>query len=200
MVLHLPESRRRTLPRTLAGPLLAGVLMKKLFALCVLLVTVSTVPADAAVIIVFDDSSPQTTTGLTGSATSGDMMDGMTVTAGFSAGGTDVQTWADSAIVGCGSATGAGWSLSQCADTFAGPWTLSSTAGLTSLFIDAGTGDAVFDTTFGVAFGTDGSFLGRDFTTVSTVDITATYSGPVGVGSDPPVGDLYRFLRLDFTG
>jgi hypothetical protein len=94
---------------------------------------------------------------------------------------------------------GIGWSLSECGDTFNNLWTLTG-AGLTSLFIDAGAGDSVFDTSFGGLTGTAGSALGVTFNTAYTGNITATYSGPVALTGNPPVGDLFRFLRLDFTG
>jgi hypothetical protein len=155
-------------------------------------------PANAATIIIFDNSSPQSTAGLTGFATAGDEMDGMALIATFVGGATNNGTWTDAAAT-CGSAAGAGWSLSQCGDTFTGDWTLTADGNLSSLFIDAGVGGTVFDTDFGGATGTDGSALGTTFITSSTANITATYSGPVALTGDPVVGDLFRYLMLDFT-
>lgn len=91
--------------------------------------------------------------------------------------------------------------MSPAGDTFDATWSLASTASITSLVIDAGAGDAVFDVLSGIA-STAGSANGRPFTVLlggDLYDIVATYSGPVGLTGFPPVGDLYRFLRLDFT-
>src|SRR5690606_825577 len=65
---------------------------------------------------------------------------------------------------------------------------------------DAGAGDTVFDALSGVA-GSPGSAQGWPFAILGTNlwDVTATYSGPVGIGGAAPVGDLYRYLRLDFA-
>jgi hypothetical protein len=171
--------------------------MKKLLLLCGFVVA-ATLPAHAATIIIFDNSSPQVTSGLTGFTTSGDDMDGMALIATFVGGASNNDTWADAAPT-CGSASGAGWSLGECGDTFGGDWTLNATGNLSSLFIDAGLGGTVFDTGFGGATGTDGSAAGLTFVTSSTANITATYSGPVALTGDPAVGDLFRYLRLDFT-
>src|SRR5262249_12801708 len=73
---------------------------------------------------------------------------------------------------------------------------------LTRLFIDAGAGNAVFDRFFGGFFGTSGSGGGNDWT--QTVDFSegvfnVTYSGAVGIGSNAPLGDLWRYLDVDLT-
>lgn len=171
--------------------------MKRLVVLMGVLFALTARPANAAVIYAYDNSTPYSTTSLTGFSTSGDGMSGMLVTATIGA-GADGATWATTSA-GCGGATGSGWSVTECGDTFTSSWTLASNVLITSLFIDAGAGNTVFDID-GTTTGTAGSGLGNAFSTSYTGNITATYSGPVGLTGDAPVGDLYRFLRLDFTG
>ena len=174
--------------------------MKKVLVLCGLMAAVSTLPAAAATIS-FDNSTPQSTAALTGIATSGDMMDGMLVTV-TSGAGSITTAWADGAA-GCGSAAGSlggfNWSLAECGDTFVFPWTFTADAGagITSFFVDAGIGGTVFDMTEPFV-GTAGSAQGLTFTTASTLAINVTFSGPVGVGGAPPVGDLYRYMQVSF--
>ena len=169
------------------------------FVLCCGLVLGLASPSYAAVIIAFDNTTPYNTTALTGFQTSGDQMDGMRVTATIGGVG-DLALWADTAPT-CGGATGTGWSLGECGDTFASTWTLTSTPLISSLFIDAGAGDTVFDVLGGAEF-SPGSALGRPFTVLGggdPYDILVTYSGPVGIGGAAPAGDLYRFMRIAFT-
>jgi len=143
--------------------------------------------------------------------TTGNEMAGMTVTAFFT-GNTASETvvWQDAGGTS-GQAVGTagqGWSLAQAGDTFLNEWTLIYNGGnglLTGLSID-GFGDeevlgTVFDRTFGFEFGTDNSFLGRDFdlTGEEPFDILVTYSGAVGVAGDAPVGDVFRNLELKFV-
>jgi len=151
------------------------------------------------VTVILNTSNPYTTTALTGFATFGDQIAGMTVAATFSDGGTNTATWSTSSG-GCGSALGSGWSVAQCGDTFETEWTLESTALITSLFVDAGLGNAVFDLSTGDFAVTEGSARGLTFGTTFPTPITATYSGPVALTGSPPAGDLFRFLQLDFTG
>jgi PEP-CTERM motif len=145
----------------------------------------------------------QVTTALTGFATSGNQMDGMAVTAFFSGGGSQTVSWVDSGGLS-GGVTGTGWSLAQSGDTFGGPWTLSAAgASLTGFKIDAGVGDTVFDRTFSGLEGTDGSARGLDFALSpnpsTTGIITATYIDSVALTGFPPVGDLFRYLDVQFN-
>lgn len=158
-------------------------------------------PANATVTVLFDNGTTQVTTALTGFATTGAMMDGMSVTAFFAGGTQETAFWA--ATVGDdGEAAGTGWSLSESGDTFSSfdPWALANASGLAieMLLIDAGVGDSVFDITFGGLFGTDGSALGITFASSDTRDVTATYIDEVALTGFAVVGDLWRFLKLDF--
>jgi len=73
---------------------------------------------------------------------------------------------------------------------------------LTSLFIDAGAGDTVFDRA-SPSPGSAGSELGIDFVDRGSPFgsiINVTYSQPVGVGGNPPLGDLYARMLVDLSG
>ncbi|MFC1822100.1 PEP-CTERM sorting domain-containing protein [Thermodesulfobacteriota bacterium] len=158
-----------------------------------------------SVTIVKTPGTTQSTTALTGSSTWGDDMDGMSVTAFFYNAGSETIAWADTGS-GAGAAAGTGWSLAESGDTFTSIWTLSVTptpgTSITGLLIDAGAGDAVFDTTFGGSAGTTGSASGRDFTVTSTDgsgEIVATYVDEVALTGNPAVGDLFRYLDIQFS-
>jgi hypothetical protein len=167
-------------------------------------------PAGAVTINYNTTNAPaQVGPALTGFSTFGDMMDGMSVRVTFATGGQKSAIWGDSGLSG-GIATVASWfSLTQSGDTFSsGTWLLTNLSGtdtITNLWIDAGAGDAVFDRTNPSA-GTPDSAQGKDFfVTGGTVagdngSIAVTYSGIVGVSGNPPVGDLWRYLNVDFTG
>lgn len=165
--------------------------MKMIFSLVITLVLFVT-PAFATT--QFLPGTGYQTSALTGYATSGAMMDGMTVTVTFDSGSTSTALWADIGLA-AGAATGAGWSLSQSGDTFGGTWSLSSDVAITKLFIDAGTGNTVFDRMLvNDAFGTDGSARGLHISDINTV----TYKDSVALTGFAPVGDLFRTLQIDF--
>ncbi|MFV1968338.1 MAG: hypothetical protein ACC628_23175 [Pirellulaceae bacterium] len=172
--------------------------------LCVLLFSMVWVGiAEAAVSVFFDSGTTNTTNALTGFSTTGDLMAGMDVTAFFADSSSETVTWA-SLGAPAGKATGTGWFLSELGNTFSADWTLSNSTGqsLTRLLIDAGPGDTVFDTFFGGNFGTPGSGRGKDFTVTSglgSLDIDATYRDEVALTGFSPVGDLYRYLDIEFT-
>jgi len=151
----------------------------------------------ATVIVNTDPSTTYNTTALTGFATTGAMMDGMAVTATFLDGSSETLTWGATGAAS-GGVSGSNWSLNESGDTFLGLWNLSSSVGIASLFLDAGVGNSVFDISWPTE-GTPNSGSGTTFLTGAPFDITATYSGIVSVGSDPAVGDLWRYLNLDFT-
>jgi hypothetical protein len=143
------------------------------------------------------------TDALTGFATTGADMDLMSVTANFSGGGSETLAWAD-IDSDSGGVSGTGWALRADGDTFAlGAWALTSSgASISSIFIDGGPGNTIFDRTFGGSSGTAGSGFGRDFAVVSggdPFDITVTYSDIIGLTGVAPVGDLFRKLTIDFT-
>lgn len=142
----------------------------------------------------------QAITIITGSSTDGDDMAGMLVTATFANIGSETVAWVNTGGVtdGVGGMTGTGWSLSESGDTFGGLWTLvnSTGQGLMSLSINAIPGNTMFDRTFGDVFGTDGSFLGWDFTHVSgAVPSSFSYTVPIDIS----VGDLFGTLTLDWS-
>ena len=101
-------------------------------------------------------------------------------------------------------------------DTYLGGWTLESTsATIKKIVIDAVRGDTVFDTSHLVEDvngelspipGTLGSMQGWTFSETGSSPYlntyTITYSGAIYLRgedwADPPVGDLYRYLTIDF--
>lgn len=174
---------------------------KILFYFTALLFATSFSVANAAsVTIVKDAGTLQNTTALTGFATTGAMMDGMSLGITYGDGSTTTATWGSTGI-SSGDAQWAGGLLELTGDSFDFSWNLIAQVGITSILIDAGVGDSLFDTTFGGAMGTDGSALGKDFSVVSSsadYDITATYIDAIGVGGNAAVGDLYRSLFIDF--
>lgn len=146
-----------------------------------------------------NNGTTNVTTALTGFQTYGDMMDGMSVTAYFAGGGSETRSWTDTGS-GAGGVTGTGWTLAESGDTYGGYWTLTATSAIASIFIDAGTGDTVFDRTFSPYPGTSGSANGWDFSIVgvNNWDITATYRDVVALQGSDPVGDLFRTLTISF--
>lgn len=85
-------------------------MIKKFLATIAVAATLSA-PASGATINYFTGGSQDNIPGLTGFATSGDMMDGMLVTACFSSAGCQpTLVWADTGA-GAGGVTGAGWSF-----------------------------------------------------------------------------------------
>jgi hypothetical protein len=166
--------------------------------------------AMASVTVTYDPGTTNVTQGLTGYSTSGDMMTGMDVTAFMSGGGSEHATWG-AVGPGAGASVGTGWSLAESGDTFGGYWTLTNNTGtsITRLLIDAGPGDTVYDISWplsasnpGPDFGTPPSAKGWTFQVVSDLgdlDILATYRDAVAVGGDAPVGDLFRYLDIQFS-
>jgi len=143
------------------------------------------------------------TTGLTGFATNGAQMAGMSIQVNFSNSTSETGIWATTGAVS-GAASGTGWSVAESGDTFLSTWTLRNTSGLgiDSVVFNGGIGDTLFDTTFGGLFGTAGSARGLDFAVVSGLtglDIAATYSEAVAIGAAAPVGDIFNTLTVDFS-
>lgn len=139
------------------------------------------------------------TDALTGFSTLGSMMNGMLLTVTDANGGVTSAAWATT-VGDCGAATGAGWSVSVCGDTysFADNWTLASNIQIASILFDGAPGNTVFDLTF-PALGTNGSSAGITFGSGNNpFDITVTYANAVALTGNAPVGDLYHLMRLDF--
>ncbi|MEW5942488.1 MAG: PEP-CTERM sorting domain-containing protein [Pseudomonadota bacterium] len=151
----------------------------------------TTISTDASI----TDSIP----GLTGFATFGDQMAGMTVQAIFANQLNETRSWGATGA-GAGGAFGTGWSLTESGDTFSNSWVFTNNTGaaLLGLVLDARPGLTVFDRTFGGAFGTPGSARGLDFAETPTTAGTAIYSLQVAIGADPAVGDLWHMLSVSF--
>ncbi|MEW6590866.1 MAG: PEP-CTERM sorting domain-containing protein [Pseudomonadota bacterium] len=158
--------------------------------------------AQSAVVYVENNSNPVAIPGLTGFVTTGALMSGMSVTATFSGGASQTLSWGTTGAAS-GGVTGTGWGLSLDGDSFGGNWQFSMDSDLgqlVTLVLDGSTGFTVFDRTFGGSTGTAGSALGMDFAFVSGFngDATVTYSDPIGISPDAPVGDLFHMLTVDF--
>jgi len=160
-----------------------------------------------AVIIVEDPSVDVSVAGIARFATFGDLMVGMEVTASFLSGFAETVSWVATGP-GAGGAFGTEWSLTLDGDSFApGPdgasWVFTHARdALLTLKLDGEPGFTVFDRTFGGVDGTPDSELGLDFDFLPDAlepPGTATYSRRVAVGVNPPVGDLWQVLTIDFT-
>ena len=159
--------------------------------------------AHATVTYVNDLSTSSVIPGLTGFATTGAMMTGMSVTAIFSGGTNETLAWAPTGATS-GGVSGTNWGLSLTGDSFGGNWQFSfastSLGQLERLIMDGNAGFTVFDRTQ-PSQGTPGSASGMDFNFVSgfSGDATATYSDIVSVSPNPAVGDLFHVLTVDFA-
>lgn len=162
--------------------------------------------AQASVTVAFDPGITYETTALTGYSTSGDMMDGMLITAYYLGGGSETATWGDTGA-GSGGAFGSDWSLVESGNTFGGWWTLASDSSLAGLLIQGAPGSTIFDIntdTIGDGEGTPGSARGWTFEVTSSpatygLDVLATYRNLVALTGYAPVGDEYERLELAFT-
>lgn len=161
--------------------------------------------------IVLDNSTPyEASPGLTGYQTDFNDVGGMLVEWTFANGATGSGTWG-SLGSGYWGVTGDGFSLFGygSSDTFNSYWTLQA-GGLSSFTIFAAPGLGVFDI-WDSPDGTPGSASGQQFE-IDGINIcgffcfvygdmwntTATYSNPVGLPGDAPVGDLYATLHVSF--
>jgi hypothetical protein len=180
--------------------------MKRILLLGVLILFLAPLNFSFAYSVSYDPGTTYQTDALTGFSTYGNMMDGMSVTAYFSSGGSQTLSWATTGA-GSGGVSGTGWSLTESGDTFGGSWTLSASVSLSRLVIDAGIDLTVFDRSWpndndapnaGPDEGTPGSARGWSFNTTYTGDLTATYHDYITLVGNPPVGDLFRSLDLVF--
>ena len=155
------------------------------------------------VTVVKNNGTTQTTNSLTGFATTGAMMDGMSVTVVFADGSSSSKSWTD-IDSDSGGVSGTDWGLREDGDTFIGTWTLTNSTTDTDkyidkILIDAGAGNSVFDIDH--TSSTAGSANGYTFAEIgsSSFNVTATYLDVVALTGDTAVGDLYRRLTIDFT-
>lgn len=178
--------------------------------------------ASAAFITAVDNTSPQFVGEVLTFVTSGNLMNGMVVTAHFADNTVNSAVWVGGQNANGnplplgGSATvksfSHGWSLTQANDTFQDTvgheWVLNATgfntSNLTRLVIDARPGSVVFDRILNPEVTPDSEF-GRAATQAPGAtfagDTVATYRKPVTVGFGTPLfpnHDLYGVLDLSF--
>lgn len=159
-----------------------------------------------AALIVKDTSSVSNIPGLTGFATTGAMMNGLSVRAVFSGGLDQTLLWGTTGA-NAGGVSGAGWGISVDGDTFTSniwDFTINPNANLGTLVrlvIDGASALTVLDTT-NPSPGTDDSAQGLDFAIddagFNAVAI-ATYSNVVSIGANPFVSDLFQTLTVTFA-
>ena len=178
-----------------------------------LLVALGATGASAASVTISEDNSTlYSVPALAAFATTGEDMDGMTVTASFADG-----TEATALFYEIGRSDGGnrfeggetflsdGWNLFLFGDSYFEEWGLANRSDslLTGLVMDGTTGvGTLFDRTLPDT-GTIGSAEGRDFEDQSGSipgTVVVTYSKPVALEGEAPVGDLFAQLALDFTG
>jgi hypothetical protein len=180
--------------------------MKKMVLLSLLLVFAF--PFHAYSYTVYTDpGTVYNTTDIATYTTYGDTMDGLAVTAYFSVGGSETRSWTDLGFW-LGGVSGNGWSLTEYNNTAFGTWTLTSTVAITRLVIDGRPGDTTFDIDLTNPV-TAGSSSGLPITSNYTTQYSeltlpsalskATYRNLLGVGGNPPLGDLYLVLDMEFV-
>jgi len=152
--------------------------------------------------VLFDPGVLNETTELSGSGTTGGMMGGMEMTLWFTDGTSETLLW-QKISNSAGAAYGNGWEITQSLDTGAHPFRFLNYSGLgiTRLLIDAAPGNTVFDTEW--EFDTPGSGSGGDFYIqpyyLQGLDVVATYRDEVALVDQEPMGDIFRFLDVQFT-
>lgn len=159
----------------------------------------------SAVVLVNDNSAPEDVPGISTFQVTGAQMVGMTVRAVFSDGTDQTLAWAATGI-DSGGVAGTNWGLTQTGDSFNNAWSFSNLTNslLEMIVLDGHNGFVVFDRSTdanggGLGFGTPDSFSGQDFVETPPFSGTATYSNPVGVAGDVPVGDLFHVLTINFA-
>jgi hypothetical protein len=177
--------------------------LSRIAMLGIVALAVSVPAGSMAYSVNIDPGTTYTIGSLTGFATYGDMMDGMTVLFEFDDIASSSHSWATTGV-GSGGVSGSlgnsSWSLNLSGDTFGSPWVLSvSNAILRRLTLIGSTDYTAFDMD-APSPGTLGSANGLTFQTSSTLPITATYKNVIQIGSDPAVGDLYERLIIEFGG
>ena len=178
--------------------------MKKTILALMVMTFMAAASSANALIINYENGTAQNTSGLSTYSTTDEAMYGMTATVTLSDSTSYTYIWSyinsdtsgfsfydeDDTYYG---------SLSLSGDSWNNSWILDVTEDdfeIASIFIGAGAGNAVFDV-FDDSVGTADSALGTFYTSYSN-ELTVTFSGIVSVGDDDAVGDLYRYLLLDF--
>lgn len=158
--------------------------------------------AGAVVTVNFDNGDTYYTTALTDFTTTGAMMDNIAVTAYYLGGGSQTLAWSD-IDSDSGGVSGTGWSLRADGNTYNNSaWTLTTdqSTALSGLLIDSFAGDSVFDISWPTFPGSDGSARGKTFSSGTSLNITVTYKDQLGIDAAAPVGDLWRYLDIQFAG
>ena len=123
---------------------------------------------------------------------------GMRIVIELSKNADPAEIWGTTTSYGYG-VEGTGWRLTEQLDTYVGAWTLKATTAMTSLLIDAGPGDTLFDVVSG-SIETPGSSDGLPFTSAFVTGLPGTwvvdYFGPVSVTPNAAAGDLYRYMLI----
>jgi hypothetical protein len=164
----------------------------------------------------FNNGTQALSPALTGFQTTGQLMVGMRVTAVFTDASVFSDSWRDLGGANHGAQVAGRFRLAvgSTDDTFSSNWTLSNLAtggpGLRSLRIEGREGRTLFDVCWrtptncanNTEDGTDGSARGWTFETTGGTyggTVNALYTNIVGVGGNPPVGDLYEELNMRFN-
>jgi hypothetical protein len=159
-----------------------------------------------AATVVKNAGTPSAIPGLTGFATTGAMMTGLSIQAIFSNGLNETLVWGTTGAAS-GGVFGAGWSLSMDGDSFTDNiWNFqinqnSNLGQLTTLVIDGSNALTVLDTS-NPSPGTGGSASGKNFAMqLAAFDAiaTATYDNEVSIIPDPAVTDLYQRVTVTFA-
>ncbi len=178
-----------------------GIMKKYILIMCTLIASLAMSTANAATVTVnYDAGTLQDTTAITNYATTGANMDGMNLEITYGDGTSTSALWGNTGI-SSGVATWTGGFLELIGDSFYSSWNLVAQTGISSILLDAAIGNSLFDTTFDNSLGTVGSAAGRDFSVTSAsadYNITATYIDAIGVAGNAAVGDIYRYLFIDF--
>ncbi len=181
-----------------------NTVLKKYALSAVAVGLLSTTSAFAATVsIATDNSTPFTTMGIDTFNTGGGDMDGMIITGTFADASSQALTF--NGTGGNAGSTGAGnFNVSfNGSTTFSTAWDLSvSTGKLVSLVFQGAPGSTIFDILPGSP-STPDSASGKQFAISGSSpdgNIAVTYSNPVGVVPNVPVGDLFATMTVDFSG
>lgn len=159
--------------------------------------------AHSSLVVNIDPNPQQNVASIGGFEPTGADMDGMHFTITYADNTTTSAIWTDTGSKS-GMATWNTGSMTVIGDTYTADWNLTDSRGIKSIFIDAVAGNTIFDTNLGANGddkGTPGSEMGTTFSLNRRIilGITATYSGAIGVGGANPVGDIFRFLKIEFS-
>ena len=165
------------------------------------LAAVAVTPAMSASIILNDSFTVNATTSSSDyGETFGADMDGMRITANYMDGASKTYTFRGyyhRYFPFAGYVHNSDLSLDIDYDTDFSPWELNITRAVDSIVFDGAPGGSVFDVALPGGQSTSGSGEGNS-PHPSSQEFQATYSGAVKVNGAPAVGDLYRYLTLDF--